>query len=187
MNNNAGLNLKMKSESRIAWNTLLQKGFYLIGQSGMTVRQFMIEIVGYTDSQIEEEVRTVFLNFSPVDDIDTAYVKNDDRLAMGSPMPGLVGICMGRDNPYKSFRSGIDTQNEEGGEQFGDPIRVFIKVFSTLAVDTGADLLKSGILVNADLLTTLLAEQKENLINDEVLSSIVADTNGDAQITVEFV
>ncbi len=86
MNNNAGLNLKMKSESRTAWNTLLQKGFYLIGQSGMTVRQFMIEIVGYTDSQIEEEVRTVFLNFSPVDDIDTAYVKNDDRLAMGSPI-----------------------------------------------------------------------------------------------------
>ncbi len=105
-----GLTLVMHSDARLGFNTLLQRGVYLTGRGGLTVRGFLHEVVGYDDVCIEGEVRTIFLNFSPMDGLDETYIKDGDRLALGSAMPGLVGICMGRDNPYKSFQ-----------ERFGKP------------------------------------------------------------------
>ncbi|MDC0335419.1 hypothetical protein OAN24_00775 [Pseudodesulfovibrio sp.] len=186
MNKVACLTVKMKVRARTAWNSLMQKGFHLYGQSGMSVRQFLVEVVGYDNPLIDESVRTIFLNSSPVDDLDAVHLKDGDRLALGSAMPGLVGIVMGRDNPYKEFRSGIACQGNDADLIPENTIRVFIKVFSTLAVDTGEAILNRGIHVNGEVLTELLNEQKEHLINDDVLSGFSLDTNGDVRITVEF-
>lgn len=155
----------MDRQSRTAWNTFLQKGFYLEGCAGMTVREFLRESVGYDDCLIDETVRTVFLNSSPVDDIDGAHVKDGDVMALGSAMPGLVGICMGRDNPYKSFRSGIACAGDESSRS-SEPIRVRVKVFSTLAVETGEALLKRGVMAPRDSLLSTLNAQVDHVRSD---------------------
>ena len=116
MIDDARLNIHMKTESISGWNFLLQKGFTLQGHAGMSVRAFLQESLGYENCLIDESVRTIFLNSSPVDDIDGAHLKEGDRVALGSAMPGLVGICMGRDNPYKDFRSDISVKEENIAE-----------------------------------------------------------------------
>lgn len=186
MNEIASLKIRMNSRSRTAWNTLLQKGFYLEGTQGVSVREFMTVTVGYDDCMIEEVVRTVFLNNSPVDNIDEALIKDGDRMALGSAMPGLVGICMGRDNPYKSFRSGIASHGDGDADVTKEPAKVFIKVFSNLAVDTGADLLGRGIEVEAVKVADLFAYQAENIVDDGGFNKLQGGPEERIRIVVDF-
>lgn len=186
MNDVSCLTIRMKPEVKTAWNSILQKGFFLSGHEGMSVRQFMVECLGYDNCLVDESVRTVFLNSSPVDNIDTALVKDGDRLALGSAMPGLVGICMGRDNPYKEFRSGIACHGNEGQVSSEAAIRVYVKIFSTLAVDTGADILARGIEVDAGQLFAFLEMNKAHLLNEEGLGGLTEGNSGDVRVVVEF-
>lgn len=185
MNDASRLTIRMKKNSRTAWNTLLQRGFHLQGPAGKTVREFLISVFEYNDCFIDETVRTVFLNSSPVDDINTAHVKEGDRLALGSAMPGLVGICMGRDNPYKDFRSGIACQADEVDDSSGESIRVFAKIFSSLAVETGEDILRRGIEVDASHLADLLEEHSAHLVDGPSPADFPAGKT--LFISVEFV
>lgn len=186
MNDIKTLTILMTSESRTAWNTLLQKGFYVYGKSGVSVRQFLMETMHYDDCFIDEVVRTVFLNNSPVDNIDTAQVKDGDKMALGSAMPGLVGICMGRDNPYKSFRSGISIDGEEGGGEAEAEIRVSMKVFSNLAVDTGADILSRGIEVEAGKVADLFSYKGDCIVDDGGFAALSADRDDLVRVIVNF-
>lgn len=154
------LKIVMSGEAVPAWNYLLQKGFALTGVSGMSVRKFLHEILKFDDAFIDSTVRTVFLNFSPVDDLDATFIKEGDRMALGSAMPGLVGIVMGRDNPYKSFRSDIDAK-KDASTASQTPVTLSVKVFSTLAVETGRQILERGILVDAASLASFLEGKKE--------------------------
>ncbi|MDD3310633.1 hypothetical protein [Pseudodesulfovibrio sp.] len=182
--------LTMRRGARTGFNTLLQRGFYLAGRSGMTVRTFLREVLGYDDARIEGEVRTVFLNSSPMDGLDTTRLRDGDRLALGSAMPGLVGICMGRDNPYKSFRSsiGLAREDEDGA---GESIRVFVKIFSVLAVDTGEGVLARGIEVDRAPLLALIDRERANLLPEggpgpsEILAAL-RNGEGPVRVRVRF-
>nr|WP_321514172.1 hypothetical protein [uncultured Pseudodesulfovibrio sp.] len=164
MNNVACLKIRMMSEAASGWNFLLQKGFFLQGKSGMSIRTLLHEVLGYEDDFIEQTVRTIFQNFRPVDNIDSVFIKAGDAIALGGAMPGIVGIVMGRDNPYKSFRSDISAHDETVVID-AVPVTVSMKIFSTLAVETGVDVLGRGILVEASNLADFL-EKKEKLIID---------------------
>lgn len=156
----------------------------------MAVREFLRSSLGYGDGLIDSEVRTIFLNNSPVDDIDSTQIKDGDRLALGSAMPGLVGIVMGRDNPYKSFRSDISVLDDVMDES-EDRIKLSVKIFSSLAVDTGESVLGRGIEIDARLLADFLAEKSDALLEAdglalETLPSELKKTEGNIRVTVLF-
>ncbi|BDQ36508.1 hypothetical protein SYK_08680 [Pseudodesulfovibrio nedwellii] len=129
----------------------------------MSVRNLLHDVLGYEDNFIEQTVRTIFRNNRPVDDIDNVFIKDGDRLALGGAMPGIVGIVMGRDNPYKSFRSDISVQKEVKARNI-EPITISMKIFSTLAVETGIDVLGRGILVESLTLADFLEEKSDLII-----------------------
>jgi len=168
MNNVAFMNIRMTPDAASGWNFLLQKGFFLQGTSGMSVRNLLHDVLGYEDSFIEQTVRTIFRNNRPVDDIDSVFIKDGDRLALGGAMPGIVGIVMGRDNPYKSFRSDISTHDEEVKTD-ALPIMISMKIFSTLAVETAVDVLERGIFVEASFLADFLEEKADKIIKADGL------------------
>jgi len=186
------LRVRLRSEGRLAWNFLLQKGFFLGGRAGMTVREFLAAALGYDDRTIEEQVRTIFLNSSPMDDIDSVHVRDGDRLALGSAMPGLIGICMGRDNPYKGFRSDISARADELVGDSREVVTVFVKIFSTLAVDTGEAVLARGISLDAGELAEFLDRQQAHLLpldGESVASqlAVLRAMTGRVSVSVEFV
>ncbi|MCJ2164061.1 MULTISPECIES: hypothetical protein [unclassified Pseudodesulfovibrio] len=192
MNNNVErLRIAMVEDAVAGWNYLLQKGFALEAVSGMSMRLFLREILGFDDNYIDTTVRTIFLNNSPVDDLETAKINDGDRIALGSAMPGLVGIVMGRNNPYKSFRSDISVR--EGSFSINEvPAIVSVKIFSTLAVESGRDLLRRGILVDANMLASFLIDKKAQIVEadevdaDTILAKLEA-MSGNIPISVEFV
>ncbi|MEZ7197006.1 hypothetical protein [Pseudodesulfovibrio karagichevae] len=156
------MGISMVAEAAWGWNYILQKGFALDGVSGTSVREFLHEALGFDDEFIDSTVRTIFLNNSPVDDLDRTFIKDGDRMALGSAMPGLVGIVMGRDNFYRSFRSGIEVKDHSRAD--AAPARLTMKVFSTLAVESGRGLLARGILVDAALLAEFLRGKKAQIV-----------------------
>ncbi|NDV20020.1 hypothetical protein GO013_11365 [Pseudodesulfovibrio sp. JC047] len=162
MNNVDFLKIRMAATAVSGWNFLLQKGFFLHGVSGMSVRELLQNALGYADTFIDETVRTIFRNNRPVDDIDTVFVHDGDRFALGGAMPGIVGIVMGRDNPYKSFRSDISVHKDRK-ERTAIPVTVSMKIFSTLAVETAVDVLGRGIVVEPVILADFL-DGKESMI-----------------------
>lgn len=167
----AHLKLQMKTEARPGWNYLLQKGVFLESPSGRNIHQFLTETLGFEDEFIERSVRTIFLNSSPVDDIDCANIHDGDKIALGSAMPGLVGIVMGRDNPYKSFREDISCESDDV-EDDADKIKVSLKIFSTLAVESGEGVLKRGIEVEREQLALFLDKHKANIVTSDGLKSL---------------
>jgi hypothetical protein len=153
------------------------------------VRRFLHEALGFDDDFIESTVRTIFLNNSPVDDLDDTFIKDGDRMALGSAMPGLVGIVMGRDNFYKSFRSGIEVKDHSRAD--AAPARIAVKIFSTLAVESGRRVLARGILVDAALLARFLREKKAQLVGGDGLDAegVLArldGLSGDVPVRVTF-
>lgn len=184
MNNAARLTVQMKSEAIGSWNLLMQKGFYKTGPAGRTVREFITSALGYESDYIDDSVRTIFLNYSPVDDIDDTLVRDGDKLSLGSAMPGLVGIVMGRDNPFKSFREDITCHESSADGEDVDDVHVFMKIFSTLAVDTGADVLASGIETTAGEVRHIIEQQKAHLHSIDGLDGL--DNDASVEVSVEF-
>jgi len=184
MNNVARLTVKMKSDAIGSWNLLLQKGFYKTGPAGLTVREFLMTVLGYDSDFIDESVRTIFLNYSPVDDIDDTRVKDGDKLSLGSAMPGLVGIVMGRDNPFKSFREDITCHESGADEEDVKDVRVFMKIFSTLAVGTGTDVLACGIETTAGEVRQIIEQQKAHLHSIDGLDGL--ENEALVEVSVDF-
>lgn len=180
----------MKEGGRRSWYYPLQKGVFLPTASGMSVREFLHDVLHFDDAYIESTVRTIFLNNSPVDDIDRTRIADGDRLALGSAMPGLVGIVMGRDNPFKSFRSDISARDGATGSS-GESIFVGVKLFSSLAAESGAAVLERGVTMDALMLADFLADRTDQVIDadgmdGEALVAALRDGGGRIAIRVEF-
>lgn len=190
MNKVEHLKIRMKKGSESAWNYILQKGVFFPAKSGMSVREFLNVSLAFDDDFIDSTVRTIFLNNSPVDDIDDAFLKEGDRMALGSAMPGLVGIVMGRDNPFKSFRSDISAHAEEKTDD-RQPISISMKIFSVLAVKSGADLLKRGVSIDAQVLSAFLSEKIGDIVaidgmDQDGLLERLSDTRDNISLQATF-
>jgi hypothetical protein len=141
---------------------LLQAGFSLPAREGMSARDFMREALGFPDDYIEGVVSTVFLDDSPVDDIDAARIVEGSRIALSAAMPGLVGAVMRRHSPYAalretiSYRSDVGSEWSAGGLSEGGTegrsaaIRVGVKLFNSVMRDRGPEVLARGIFLQGE-------------------------------------
>lgn len=145
--------------------TLLQKGVCVPGASGASVGEFLEQSLGLSPEYIDTDVRTIFLNCSPVDDIDGVHVKDGDVLSLSAAMPGLVGIAMGRNTAVSGFRSDISAK-DSGEVPEGDAL-VTVKLFNLVAQDAGPAILARGVVVSADALKSALGDAAPDVQPDE--------------------
>lgn len=132
-----------------------QAGVWVLARPGESLRGFMASSLGFPASYIEGSVSTVFLDASPVDDIDAAVVRPGCLVALSGAMPGLVGAVMRRKSPYASFRKAISHAGESveegeaaGGDRLtGDPEEaclVRLKLFNAVLRDMGRLVIERG-------------------------------------------
>lgn len=111
---------------------LLQQGIILRRQVGCSLRSFLLEQLRLSPQFIEEDIQTIFLDGKPVDDLDTAWVKDGCTLALSAAMPGLVGATMRRGGFYASLRAqishGPDAQNASAATQGCVTVKFFNNV-----------------------------------------------------------
>jgi hypothetical protein len=156
---------------------ILQSGFFLKIQVGCSLKTFLMGEIGLSPEFIEERIQTIFLDGQPVDDLDSAIVKDGSSLALSSAMPGLVGAAMRRGGFYGALRSSI-TYRETGKPDMVHEGTVQIKLYNLLMKELGALFLMKGIYLSSADLAGFLSNQPESFwmgckgvsLDDEPLS-----------------
>jgi hypothetical protein len=140
---------------------LLQKGFAIDVPLGRSIRSLLRDELGLPDEYIETRIQTVFLDGKPVDDIDTALVRDGSTLALAPAMPGLMGAMLRRGGHLAVMRSGI-THRDDSVTQGSGEGRIDVKLFGMALKELGPQLLAHGIGVDAGDLSKVIGGMPED-------------------------
>jgi len=134
---------------------VLQYGFGLTAPDGASVAAILVSL-GLTAADLEC-IQTIFLDSSPVDDLERACVRPDSVLALSAAMPGLVGAVMRRAGAFAKLRESITHHNADSRPGTdGTPVPITVKVFNLLQDRLGPRLLGRGVLMACDRLGLFL-------------------------------
>ena len=146
------LDLCVVPAARPLFNPLLEKGVVVAARTGGSLREFLCSQLGLTDRYLDERIQTLFLNARPVDDVDTAIVRDGSTLALSAAMPGLLGATMRKGGRYAAFRKSISQADDACGTGQASG-HVTVKLFNLVAREIGGHLLSMGVTVaGSDLL-----------------------------------
>ena len=142
--------------------------FFLLLQSGVTVRSrtgcsvgvFLREEIRAGSDTIEK-IQSIILDGKPVDDLESAFIKDGSTLALSAAMPGLVGATLRRGGTYSSFRSAI-TYHETNEKVLPGEGFVQVKLFNLLMAELGPALLRKGVIITSGDLLGFVAGQSED-------------------------
>ncbi len=147
-------------EQLSAFSLLLQQGVWLQAQIGCSVASLLTEQFSIEENYIVERVTTLFLDFKPIDDLETTYVLDGSTLALSSAMPGLVGTTMRRGSHLAAMRGDISYQAPQ--QVVRGAGRVKIKLFNMVMTELGAIFLAHGVCLTNGELDTLLSDMDDN-------------------------
>ncbi len=147
-------------EQLSAFFLLLQQGVWLQAQIGCSVASLLTEQFNIEEKYIVERITTMFLDFKPIDDLETTYVKDGSTLALSSAMPGLVGTTMRRGSHLAAMRGEISYQNQQ--QVVSGAGRIKIKLFNMVMTELGARFLAHGVCLTNGELDTLLSEMDDS-------------------------
>lgn len=142
----------------------LQQGVTVRTRTGCSVAAFLMEELGAGIETIDK-IQSVILDGSPVDDLESALVKDGSVLALSAAMPGLVGATLRRGGAYSSFRSGI-TYHETDGHHIPGEGFVRVKLFNLLMDELGPGLFKKGVFIESSIVRDFLKGQSEDFWRD---------------------
>jgi hypothetical protein len=150
------IRLSFAAGSLPGFTLLLQSGFVARTCDCGSIKAFLVDTMGLAPEFIESVIQSVFLDGRPVDDLDSANIREGSTLALSAAMPGLVGATMRRGGYYAPLRSGISHASDECQQGLfrGD---VTVKLFNLVASELGPALLERGILVRGGNFEEFLA------------------------------
>jgi hypothetical protein len=138
------LSLTLKPEFIPSFFLFLQKGIPVKVQAGSSIRAFLVEQLGLSDSYIDERVQILFLDGKPVDALDSAVIKDGSTLALSAASPGLLGAMLRKGSYYKQMRSQISYKQDSEKVPKKEGM-VVLKLFNLLTKELGPSLLKQGV------------------------------------------
>ena len=148
------LRLHFQKDPTAAFLPFLQKGFYIEISTG-NLLEMVCRTCGLDALQVHQRIQTVFLNGKPVDDMATAYVQDNDCLALSAAMPGLAGATLRRGSVYAAMRHQV-THDALVHSNIGKEGLIELKLFNLVARDIGPMFLIQGIRINAEKLINFL-------------------------------
>lgn len=130
--------------------TLLQKGCYVRVRTGSSLRELLCNQFGIDPEYVRKDIKVFFINYSPVDNIDEAAIRDGATVALSASMPGVVGAAM-RGDGLSWMRSSI-TYHDEGGDISGSEGVIQLKLFNQVMADLGESFLARGVYVRSKFL-----------------------------------
>jgi len=137
-----------------AFFPLLQKGFLVKTLGGNTMRAVLCDQLGVASQYLDDRINTIFLDGKPVDNVDTAIIKEGSVLALSAAMPGFVGAAFRKGGYYALMRKNI-THTEESGPTASKEGFFRLKLYNFVAKELGPLFLESGIWLRKDDLKEL--------------------------------
>jgi hypothetical protein len=126
-----------------------------------SIRTMLCEQLGLSPQYVEDRIKTIFLDGRPIDDIDSAVIRDGSALALSAAMPGLVGAIVRRGSHLAPLRSQIAHREEKKVHPRREGI-VVLKLFNLLMGELGPNLLKRGVIVGREDLKSLFESLPEN-------------------------
>ena len=143
------LDLQVESSLLPLFFPLFEKGVVLSAEIGCSVKDFLCGQLGISEDYLDQRIQTLFLDFHPVDDVNTAVVRDGSTLALSAAMPGLVGATMRKGGRYAAFRQDI-SQCREDDDVCKAAGRVTLKMFNMVASELGDRFLEAGVEIDAE-------------------------------------
>ncbi|MFA9395317.1 MAG: hypothetical protein ACERJ1_11510 [Halodesulfovibrio sp.] len=158
------LNLTIENTplAHATWRYLTQSPSEVTADIGDSMMNFLTQRLEFDAEYIDTQVKTIFINGKPVDDLDTASVPADARIALGAVAPGVAGMTMVRNSPISGMRSGITYQNTEPVQKITEGT-VTLLLFNAIMEDKGLQILKKGITISAGKLERAVEEVPESI------------------------
>ena len=134
--------------------TFLQSGFFLTTQNGTPFLSVLLSLPGFTNDYIRSDIGTLFLNGDAIDDFDLPLTGTTATIALSSAMPGLCGTILKKGSPHAALRK---TRVAAPAVSSGAEVLVQIKLFNTIALERGPELIKHGVRIRAADLVSFLS------------------------------
>jgi hypothetical protein len=141
---------------------ILQKGFTQKIKVGCSLMALLSDQFGLSAEYIENRIQTIFLNGKPVDDMDTATIRDGSSLALSSAMPGVLGATLRRGGYYFRMRSQITHVETAGSPQETDG-QIVVKLFNLTIRELGPMFLERGIWIDPEELKDFFKSQSHDL------------------------
>jgi len=154
------VSLTMDASLLPAFSPLLQHGFWLKGDVECSVKSFLCEQSGIEPEYLEKRIQTIFLDGQPVDDVETAILRDGATLSLSAAMPGLAGAVMRKGGYYAPMRDQISYK----GETMPCSVkrgRVFVKLFNLPLQELGPIFLERGIWIDGNILANIITARPE--------------------------
>jgi len=155
--------IRAAPQALLALTPLLREGVGVLLRPGLPLRRTLAEDLGLDPAYVEERVQTVFLDGSPVDDIDADCASAGCTLALAGALPGVAGIAMRRGSPVGVFREGITHGATPSQAGSAGMLSVTLKLFNSVAVEALSAVLGQGVTLRAQRLAELLAADPQAL------------------------
>jgi hypothetical protein len=134
-------------KSRLLYTTLLQSGIEVKSHAGIGIGNFLCNLDGFTEEYLASSVETLFLNGTPVDDLEQPMGGSSPVLALSAAMPGLAGAIFRKNSFQSALRTTTKPLNSD--HQKKEEITVTLKLFNSVAKDRGVELLQRGVTLKA--------------------------------------
>jgi hypothetical protein len=169
--------------------TLMHNRCYIKVECGKTMRDLLCNQLQIPFEYVKDDIKVIFLEASPVDNIETAIIKDGATLALSAAMPGLVGAAMRRDGELNWLRSGITYHEEETALKVEQGL-IKLKLFNKVMADLGESFLRRGVFLSSKYLSEFLTRftpdfwnefgpitKNNEIITSQELISFVKDRN----------
>jgi hypothetical protein len=140
---------------------LFQPGVLLRARLGTSVREILCRQLGVSDEYLDNRLNTVLLDAKPVDDVDSAIVKEGSVLALSASMPGFAGAALRKAGHYAPMRYSITHAEEKSALEASDGYFT-VKLFNMTIREIGPLLLGIGGWIRAQALDDFLASRSAN-------------------------
>ncbi len=155
--------------------SILQQGFMVDAFVECSIKNLLCDQFNVAPDYLSDRISTLFLNGKPVDNVETAMIKDNSILALSGAMPGLVGATFRKGGILSIFRSSITHKNEKDNSDKPVKGKITLKLFNLLVSEMGPTFLEGGFWITTDALCDFIQSKKEKL--QLVLNSIYADSD----------
>jgi hypothetical protein len=140
---------------------LLQQGFMVKARVGCSIKTLLCQQLGLNPEYLETRIQTIFLDGKPVDNVDSATVKQGSTLALSAALPGLVGATLRKGSYYASMRSQISHREEAAPEPHHEGM-ILLKLFNLILKELGPIFLKQGVWINGKDISDFFTRQSDD-------------------------
>lgn len=151
------------------FTTLFQSGIKLPVASGMPVGVFINSLPGFDIDYISNTIQTIFLDGNAIDNLEHPLTRRDHVLALSAAMPGLAGAIFRRNSLCAALRTRSD--NLHTSKKSNHELSILLKLFNSIALEKGGELLRSGGLFSGETLHSFF-QQRPSLLESITSSNI---------------